>query len=513
MSLPAHGVCHHELVLRRRARLWIVATLSAGLLVTVASHGATTAEADQPDVYATVANTPVGGTIAPGFVGLSLEYKAIHAYTGRNPGAVNPVLVRLLAQLAPGHAPVLRIGGDSTDVTWWPVRGVIPPAGDSYALTPGWMRTTRAAADALGARLILGINLASGRPALAAAEGRAFVRGIGRSHIAAFEIGNEPDLYSAFPWYRDRTNAVAFSRPRNYTRSRLTSDFSRWRAVLPSIPSAGPALAELTWLSSLPQFLSAQRGLALLTVHRYPLRPCTTNPSDPSYPTIANLLADQSSSGLAQAVAPYVAIAHARGVQFRIDELNSAACSGKPGVSDTFASALWMLDTLFNLASIGVDGVNVHTLPGSAYEPFSFSQTGPSWHAFVRPEYYGMLMFAEAFPPGARLLPVGASSGPVKVWATRATDGTLRIVLINKDTTTGHTVQLQAPGIGRRSTLEWLQAPSVSATGGVTIGGRTFGLDTTSGLLTGPPAVNQTFSLLNSYTVDLPPASAVLFTQ
>ena len=29
-----------------------------------------------------------------------------------------------------------------------------------------------------------------------------------------------------------------------------------------------------------------------------------------------------------------------------------------------------------------------------------------------------MLMFAQAFPPGARLLPVTAPSGPVKVWAT-----------------------------------------------------------------------------------------------
>ena len=41
----------------------------------------------------------------------------------------------------------------------------------------------------------------------------------------------------------------------------------------------------------------------------------------------------------------------------------------------------------------------------------------------MHPEYYGLLMFAQAFPPGARLLPVSAPAGPVKVWATEAPTG------------------------------------------------------------------------------------------
>jgi hypothetical protein len=490
-----------------------VAALVASLLVILASVGDTMAQADQPDVYATVGNAPAGQTMAPGFVGLSLEYKAVRAYTGSNPNAINPVLVRLLRQLAPGQAPVLRIGGDSTDATWWPVRGVIPPGGVSYSLTPGWIRTTRALTDTVGAHLIMGINLAAGRPALAAAEGRAILRGLGRSQIDAFEIGNEPDIYSVFPWYRDRNKAVWFSRPHFYSLGSLTREFSRWRSVLPSVPAAGPALAELTWLSGLPRFLSSEHGLGLVTVHRYPLRGCIRDASDPSYATLPSLLNDQASTGLAQAIAPDVATAHARGLRFRVDELNSVSCSGTRGVSDTFASALWMLDTLFNLASVGVDGVNVHSFPGAAYEPFSFTQTRGFWQAFVHPEYYGMLMFGQAFPPGARLLPVTSTSGPVKIWATRSPDGSLRIVLINKDTAAAHTVQLQAPGIGRQSTLKWLQAPSAGATSGVTFGGRTFGTTTTSGLLTGPLQVDQTFSLLNSYTLNLPPASSVLLTQ
>src|SRR6202044_1846291 len=131
-------------------------------------------------------------------------------------------------------------------------------------------------------------------------------------------------------------------------------------------------------------------------------------------------------SGLAQSIEPYVSYAHAHGLAFRVDEMNSAAlarCLGRSGVSATFSSALWALDTLFNMAAIGVDGVNVHTLPGAAYQLFTFTHSRGSWQASVRPEYYGLLMFSQAFPPGAVLLPVAAPAGPVKVWATRAPDG------------------------------------------------------------------------------------------
>ena len=85
------------------------------------------------------------------------------------------------------------------------------------------------------------------------------------------------------------------------------------------------------------------------------------------------------------------------------------------------------------MASVGVDGVNFHTLPHAGYELFTFRHVNGTWEAFVHPEYYGLQMFAQAFPPGARLLNLSAPSGPVKVWATQGTDGTLRVTVINED--------------------------------------------------------------------------------
>jgi hypothetical protein len=374
-------------------RAWI--GVLAGVLLWGSLSRTTSALADA-QISASVGSSPTGQAMAPGFVGVSLEYSALHLYTGRNPLAVNPVLVQLLKGLAPGQSPVLRIGGNSADASWWPMRGTVPPPGVRYAITPGWLRTTAALASATGAHLIMGLNMAGNRPSLAAAEARALLQGIGRQYIQDFEVGNEPDVYGVFPWFRDRRGKVYYARGKKYNLSQFIGDYAHFRAALPNLPLAGPSFAELTWLSGVGRFLSSEPTLDLLTLHRYPLRAGVKNRSSQLYPSIANLLSDRSAAGIAQQVGPYAAMSHGRGRPFRLDEMNSAANSGQPGTSNTFASALWVLDTLFNLAGVGVDGVNLHSLPGAAYELFTFSQSHGSWRAFVHPEYYGMLMFAQA---------------------------------------------------------------------------------------------------------------------
>jgi hypothetical protein len=463
-----------------------------------------------------VARSPLTGivtgpAIRSGFIGLSLEFPAVPAYAGSDPAAVNPVLVRLIRNLAPGRPPVLRIGGDSTDWTWLPVPGVPTPAGVSYSLTQGWMSTTKALAAAVGGHLILGVNLAMKRPALAAAEAQGFTAGLGPHRVLALEIGNEADIYPSFPRYRNALGVSVRVRNRSYSFGTFTQEFTRVRRTLPDVPIAGPAFGNITWMAHLPAFLAAEPGLGLVTFHRYPLS-CFARAGSPKYPTIADLLASYASRGLAHSVARYVALAHAQGLQFRVDELNSVACGGLRGVSDTFASALWSLDSLFELAKVGVDGVNVHTLPGAPYQPFSFTQSAGRWSAFVHPLYYGLLMFAQAVPPGARLLPTaGAAPRGVKLWATLAPDQAIRYVLINKGASS-RIVRLRTPVIRSTATLEQLRAPSLDATTGVTIGGQTFGASTLTGRLSGQPVTTVLRAALGRYAIRLSPASASLLT-
>jgi glycosyl hydrolase family 79 len=461
----------------------------------------------------TVAAVPAGRSIPAGFLGLSLEYPAVESYAGTDPPLVNPVLEQLIHNLSPDQPPVLRIGGDSADRTWWPVAGTAPPLGVAYTLNEAWLRTAKALTEALGARLILGVNLEADSPGLAAAEAQAVTAGIGPGSVLALELGNEPELYSSFAWYRTSDEGKITGRPSGYDFSSFMDDFTGFSDALGGYTLAGPTTGGPGWTRYLSEFLSNEPQVKLVTVHRYPLQLCFTSPSSPRYPTIGHLLSATASTGLADSFAPSVAIAHARGLPLRIDELNTVSCGAFPAVSQTFASALWALDTLFELARVGVDGVNIHTYPGAGYELFSFDHSNGRWHGAVAPEYYGLLMFAKATPPGSRLLGVSGETGSgLKVWATSAPDGRIRIVLINKDLAHAHALAIRVGATGGAATLERLEAPTVQTNTGVTLGGQSIGSQTVTGTLHGTPRTTTVTPLRGSYTVTLPATSAALLT-
>ena len=462
-----------------------------------------------------VTSAPVAGSrpIAPGFLGLSFEFRGVRAYTGANPRRINPVLEQLVRNLAPGQAPVLRIGGDSTDSTWWPTSRLLRPGGVSYALTPAWLATTRALVRDLGARVILGVNLEAARPTLARAEAQALITGLRRSAVQAIEIGNEPSTYGKFPWYR-RGNELVYARRHGYRFANFIRDFSSFRRRLPQIPLAGPSLGGYGWMPRLRAFLNAEPAVSTVTFHRYPLDRCFAPPGSAEQATLRNLLSPFAASGFLAHIPRYAALAHAHGDAFRIDEMNSVACSGKRGLSDTFASALWVVDALFEMVRAGVDGVNVHTFPGAAYQLFAFKRQAGRWSALVEPEYYGLLLFARAAPPTSRLLEVKSTTPrSVKTWATEAPDGAVHVVIINKSLHTRLNAVVRMPGLAHVATFQRMTAPAAAAEHGVALAGQRFAAPSNTGRLMGPV---QTYSLRVSaggFHVTLGPASAALLSS
>jgi hypothetical protein len=461
-----------------------------------------------------------GPDIPSGFLGLSIEFQAIREYTGSDPHHIDPVLVALIRNLSPGQAPVLRIGGDSTDMSWVPALGVKAPDYRNYRLTPGWLATTAALAHELKARMTMGVNLADNQPALARAEGRAYLRAVGRRGIAALEIGNEPNVYGKIAGLKVGPNRFRRARPKKFDYARFAKQFAAVAAALPPVPLAGPALAigpksdPGTWVGSIGKLLTAHPRLRTLTVHRYPLRNCYVGPRSPQYPTVPHLLAGYATTTLAASLKRWIRIAHSHGRRLRLDELNSVACRGKAAISDTFASSLWVTDALFTLARAGVDGINMHTLPKAAYELFHFTHTGVGWSAYVQPVYYGLELFARAAPAGARLL---AGSGPVSgtglsVWATRARNGLEQAVLVNENQKRTATVSLRMPaGTAGTAVVTRLRASSVYARTGVTFGGQGYDSATTTGRL-GPLHTQTLEPRSGAYTLSVPHGSAALVT-
>jgi len=498
-----------------RARLGAVVALAAvGVIVGVSDPGDVPAAVPRNAIAVDVRGGPAGPAIPPGFLGLSVEYSSLLSYSGPDTAAPNPTFIRLVRALAPGASPVIRFGGDTTDWTWWPTNGVPKPPGIRFVLTRRWLAVARATALAMGARLILGINLEADSSKLARSEARVLLKDLGGARVAGLELGNEPEVYGSIGWYTNAEGVSVLGRPSGYDFDSYLADYRAVSSALPrGVPLAGPASGAPLWKAGLSRFLLANPRVRIATFHAYPLRRCYTSSSSPTYPTIANLLSPAAVGGAATGLRAAVAVAHARGVQVRLDEVNSVSCKGTRGVSDVFASALWAVDTLFHLATAGVDGVNIHTLTGAPYAPFAFSHAGGHWRAQVRPMYYGLMLFTRAAPAGSRLLTTLHARAPgLRTWATLGPGGTLRIVLIDDSATRRMTLAVRAPRSATLATLERMSAPGLRARGGVTLAGQSYRSPSTTGQLSGAFRAAVLHPVQRRYVVDLRPASAALLT-
>jgi len=484
------------------------------------------AAAKDTPVTMSVAAHSITRPIAPDFLGLALEYSGIREWVG-SAASPNPVLIQLIRNLDPVGRPLIRVGGLSTDHSWWPVPGMRQPLGITYTLTPAWAQSLQSLTHALNARLLLGVNLEADSPRLAQTEAEAFMAAFGGTrYIAALDIGNEPPLYPGMPWYRthgrqvipwyEDTGTPVFSRDLSWGPAAFVVDYARILNALPSVPIAGPDTQRASWFAAYQhRFLARHARVRMLTSHGYGLNNCVTNPASAAYPSIRHLLGDYALHDLLNTLTPYVTAAHANGATFRIDEMGSVTCNGRAGVSDTMASALWAAAALFSVAQDGVDGVNLHTYTALPNGLFEFADTARGWTGAVHPVYYGALLFARAAPAGSRLLRVSLSGPPtLHGWATTGPGKVRHVVLLNTSTTRTAAVSVHALRgvLGMRpAQLQRLTAPSVSARDDIALGGRSFGAATSTGVLAAPVS-DPVRPRRGNYRVTVPAASAAVLT-
>ena len=168
--------------------------------------------------------------------------------------------------------------------------------------------------------------------------------------------------------------------------------------------------------------------------------------------------------------------ANAIGIPYRVTECNSYYSGGAPGISDAYASSLWAIDFLFDLAAGGAAGANFQGGDHSqGYTPIADDTgvvIGP------RPVYYGMLMFTLAGQGMLCQTTVAAGSLNVTAYAVKSGSGGWNVVIVNKDQTANLQVTVSLPQKVSSATLltmtqlnEGATAPSLAATSGVSIQG------------------------------------------
>lgn len=443
----------------------------------------------------------LGNKIAEDFVGLSYESAQLgnpHFFSGENADLAG-FMRRLAAQ------GVLRIGGNTSEYCYWTPNpsgktaeipaAVNPDQGHKAPppvnITPLAVRNLRDLLDASGWLLIYGLNMGTGTPEDAAAEA-AYVMDVCGAKLIAFQLCNEPDLF-----YK---NGI---RKADYDSRQFGDEWQRFyqaiRARVPNAPFAGPDTAfNNDWL--VPFAKQFKHEALFLSQHYYAEGP----PTDPSM-TIERLLRpnpklEAQFEGMRKTM-------QESGLPFRMAETNSCYSGGKQGVSDTFASALWAGDLMYQLAEAGGKAINFHGGGYGWYTPIAGTREDG---LLARPIYYGMLLFAQA---GAGQLVESKldheSAAPLFTsYGLRSNSGEIKVAAFNKNLDRQVKLTIDAGTKVQRATALRLHAPRVDDTTDVTLGGAPVG---TAGAWS--PTRQEILAIENGLAaIEIPAASAALIT-
>ncbi len=421
-----------------------------------------------------------GNAIPADFTGLSYETSQLSDPEFFSPD--NAELVGFVRRL--GKSGVLRVGGNSSEYAHWSPEASTEanaaerqedqadvlqqalrvdlhrgPAKHSKT-TPQAVRNLRGFIEATGWKLIYGLNMGTGTAETAAAEADFVMRTMG-DKLIAFQLCNEPDLF-----YRNTLRGAG------YDFAQFAKEWQHFYEVIrekvPHAPFAGPDTAfNNEWL--VPFAKQFKDEVAFLSQHYYAEGP----PTDPSM-TIERLL--RPSPGLVREFEGMAQTKQDSGLPFRLAETNSCYQGGKRGVSDTFASALWGADLMYQLATAGGVGINFHGGGYGWYTPIA----GTVRDGFTaRPIYYGMLLFAEAGPGhlvDARVenqqeAPLLNAYGVVNDEAGAA----VKAVLLNKHGDRAVRLTIDSGGQAARAHALRLVAPRLDDTEDVTLGANPVG--------------------------------------
>ncbi|MDE1192069.1 MAG: hypothetical protein PW786_08020 [Arachidicoccus sp.] len=357
----------------------------------------------------------------------------------------NTKLIRMIKNLGNG---ILRIGGNSSDITHWREHDKYTSPGKDSSLFKSDIDIFSKFAKATGWKVIFGLNLGDNNIDAAINEAK-YVNNKLENEVYVYQIGNEPDLY--YKWLR----------PKTYDSTGFLKDWNTYyislKAALPSMKFAGPDVSHsIEWVD----YFAANTGknISLLDAHYYrKLGNHTATKWD--YILNKDTLLNDYLNNLNET-------SGALSIPYRISECNSVSRGGKEGVSDVFASALWGLDFMWTVAEHNGQGVNFHGGTHSYYAPIVLKDGKPT----PRPLYYAMLAFKYA-SENSKIIPLTINKTDNSNFSAFAStnDKNTYITLINKE----NKAKTFSIGIGGKASnykVASLGAPSPTALEGITFG-------------------------------------------
>jgi hypothetical protein len=389
-----------------------------------------------------------GNPLMSDYLGLSFESELLADPAWFHGG--NQTLQRLLRNLSPGG--VLRLGGNSSDTALWQREQAALPSRYSHAVTPADIDRLAAFVEACGWRVVYGLNLGLGDPHRAADEAAYVAQRLG-SHLDAFQIGNEPDLY-------ERRGL----RPAGYSAEAFVAEWQAFAAAIRAkagdVPLAGPDIGyRPDWIETFARGCADQARF--LSAHYYPVGPAKDSSVD-----IHSLLASEELRR-DQMKAP-VDIAGRYYRPLRLTEANSCYDGGKPGLSDTAASAFWAIDTSIGFCHDGWSGIYFHGGKNSPYSPIARDAAG---NFVARPLYYGLLLMAQAAPLTLVESTTRERPAYLRLFAGVTNQGHIRVLLVNPHQGNAVDVRVDANRPLQHGDVLRLKTPTLFSRDGLLLGG------------------------------------------
>ncbi|CAA9967031.1 hypothetical protein CFE70_010208 [Pyrenophora teres f. teres 0-1] len=412
-----------------------------------------------------VPSTAVGASIPHGnsFASFSFEPAFWVDFFGNasNPNALTFNVLKRIHEH--GGNPVIRPGGITMDsMIFDPKVGDVvrttSPKGAVYRTTvgPGYYKSWDNFPK--GTKFISTLNF--GNESLAISKGLAVASLTYQpGKVNYLELGNEPTNYAKSRWNDSTANYV--KQWKEYTASidaalntlqNATLQQQRWWASSATTDKSG---LEVRPAALIPAGIDSAKQVGIYSIHSYAFSTC--DPARAKLATIKNILNHTELVRYCdEEIYPSARAALNAGSHWNIGEFNSVSCSGAPNVTDTFAQALWVVDSELIYATRNASATHLHqgatlalqsnnqvNTPGANGSPgFStYSMLYPRdselrGPARTLPSFLAQLFMAEAFAVGdtrvrALAPPVGVSPESFSAYAFYVKDRLSKLALVN----------------------------------------------------------------------------------
>ncbi|MGO8681064.1 MAG: LamG-like jellyroll fold domain-containing protein [Limisphaerales bacterium] len=320
-------------------------------------------------------------------------------------------------------------------------------------------------ANAAGVKVVLSLRLENGNPSLDASIA-GYTWSNYNQYLTCFAIGNEPDAYNNNNGYPAIANFSSY----------LATWASFAATITNAVPAAkfgGPDSEGTSWAAS---FANAEIGSSIVTwifSHDYV---GGSSSGLTAQQVIAGMLSSSwDTSNYPSQYNATEAVAQADGFPYRLTEFNSYVCD-PPGVwggNNSFASALFAVDSAHWWAAHNCNGVNFHTLLGKYNGTVYYDANG---NYQIYPIGYGMKAYDVGGHGSVMPLAITNTSGLNLTAYAMGNNTNLYVTIVNKENGAGArnaSVSILPQGFvtGSVQAMFLSAINGVGATNGITLGG------------------------------------------